>query len=611
MDSLKVLKKRARSTVKHHYFLLVLLCLLAVFWGVEFNSAGNLADGLNSAATTNNNPFISESSSGVLEDITNNDLSKGVAKSSSLLQQYKDGKDSTSIRGRTRGSLAGLVNNISSGQLYVKVANALLSITHSGKAVAVIFILLAMTFYLMIWIFVKNVYKAVMRRMFLEARIYKKVPFSHTIHLLAVKRWIRASVTLFITHVFNALWWLTIVGGVIKTFSYFMVPYIVAENPDIKPLEAITLSRKMMDGHKWQCFLYKLSFVGWYIASIFTLGLLSMFYVIPYEISTFSEYYSSMRTLSKENKIPGAEMLNDEYLFTKADNDTLKKAYADIVDNQNYIDTHEIKINTFQRLVAEWLGIWLGRTSTKNAYQEIENIKYQIGSDKEALETLSYPARMNPLYIRKHAGLAGRIQFLRSYSLWNLILMFFIFSFLGWCWEVSLHLINDGEFVNRGTMFGPWLPIYGYGGLIVLVLLSKLRKIPVAELIGAIVLCGCLEYFSSYYLEMKYNMRWWDYTGYFLNLDGRICAEGLLVFAIAGMVIVYLIAPINDMLFSRIKLKILIPLVLCLLVLFTIDSVHSSTHPNMGKGVTDYNAYKAKTSAVMLYDQALTACNIR
>ena len=191
-------------------------------------------------------------------------------------------------------------------------------------------------------------------------------------------------------------------------------------------------------------------------------------------------------------------------------------------------------------------------------------------------------------------------MFLRSYTIWNLLLMFFIFSFLGWCWEVSLHLINDGEFVNRGTMFGPWLPIYGCGGIIVLMLLSKLRAHPVAEFIGAIILCGLVEYWTSYYLQMEYGLRWWDYTGYFLNLNGRICAEGLLVFAIAGMAIVYVIGPVMDVIMSRIPVKVIVPLVLCLVVLFCADWIHSSKHPNMGKGVTDYNAYKTTSSVEVI-----------
>ena len=70
--------------------------------------------------------------------------------------------------------------------------------------------------------------------------------------------------------------------------------------------------------------------------------------------------------------------------------------------------------------------------------------------------------------------------------------------------------------------------------------------------LALIALCGCVEYFTSVYLEYVHDgTRWWDYTGYFLNLHGRICAEGLLVFGIGGMAIVYVLAPFLDGLRAR------------------------------------------------------------
>ena len=77
----------------------------------------------------------------------------------------------------------------------------------------------------------------------------------------------------------------------------------------------------------------------------------------------------------------------------------------------------------------------------------------------------------------------------RSYTILNLVWMFFIMAFIGWVWEVSLHLISDGTFVNRGVLHGPWLPIYGGGGILILIFLKKLREKPILEFVSAIVLC--------------------------------------------------------------------------------------------------------------------------
>lgn len=152
-----------------------------------------------------------------------------------------------------------------------------------------------------------------------------------------------------------------------------------------------------------------------------------------------------------------------------------------------------------------------------------------------------------------------------------------------------MHLLNDGVFVNRGIMHGPWLPIYGAGGVLVLILLNKFRDKPALEFISIIIICGIVEYFTSYYLEIAHNgEKWWDYSGYFLNLNGRICAEGLLVFGLGGMAAVYAIAPALDNLIKQINAKLVITISIILVTVFTLDNIYSSKHPNMGDGITHY-----------------------
>ena len=105
--------------------------------------------------------------------------------------------------------------------------------------------------------------------------------------------------TLLIRDFFLYLWGLLfVIPGLIKAYSYRMVPYILAENPDMSSLEAITLSRKMMDGHKWNTFVLDLSFLGWDLLTICTLGLAGLLYVCPYQFATNAELYKSIRDLS-------------------------------------------------------------------------------------------------------------------------------------------------------------------------------------------------------------------------------------------------------------------------------------------------------------------------
>jgi uncharacterized membrane protein len=95
---------------------------------------------------------------------------------------------------------------------------------------------------------------------------------------------------------FIFLWSLLfIIPGLIKHYSYRMVPYILAEDPSIGAKDAITLSRQMMDGHKWNTFVLDLSFIGWDLLSALTLGLLGVFYVNPYKYSTGAELYQVLK----------------------------------------------------------------------------------------------------------------------------------------------------------------------------------------------------------------------------------------------------------------------------------------------------------------------------
>lgn len=130
------------------------------------------------------------------------------------------------------------------------------------------------------------------------------------------------------------------------------------------------------------------------------------------------------------------------------------------------------------------------------------------------------------------------------YRLTDIIFFFFAFCMIGWLWEVGLHLVKDGVFVNRGTMYGPWIPIYGTGGVAILLLLGRFKANAGKLFAMAVMLCAVLEYFSSFLLDFLYNSSYWDYKTMFLNINGRICLAGLLAFGIGGLFDVYVAAPL-------------------------------------------------------------------
>ena len=116
--------------------------------------------------------------------------------------------------------------------------------------------------------------------------------------------------TMFKRSLFTFLWsLLLIVPGVIKYYSYMLVPYILSENPGMDSNRALQLSSELMDGHKFDAFVMDLSFLGWYILSVLTLGLLGVFWVNPYYEASKAELYNAMRSYAREsNSVADGEL---------------------------------------------------------------------------------------------------------------------------------------------------------------------------------------------------------------------------------------------------------------------------------------------------------------
>lgn len=588
------LKRAARRTFRGHYLMFVILCIGVSFFGTDYVSSVNFARIQVEKITVNRIkvPDVSVTGQlgikGVYDEIINGRFAKGKEIADKVKSRYR--KEKAGILARNRGMLAKVVNSVTSGSILIKTVDAANSIIKSPTIVVLLLILLALAFQIFWWIFIQNTVTVIAIRIFLEGRIYPEVPFSRLLFLRDTRHWWRVSKTLLYTSALKILWSLTIVGFIIKHFSYYLVPYIIAENPSVKPREAVAMSRKMMNGHKWECFLLELSFAGWLVLGVVTLGLSDMFYSGAYKMATMCEYYAELRKTAPENGYE--EVLNDTYLFEKADKSLLAEAYPEAVedieesrDMDAVYGTHGIR-----RFFAHYFGIALTMNPQEKEWQAAEEKKYRISLSRPAYEALTYPERLSMIGERERTGLLvpEKLHYIRHYSILSLIVIFFTFAIFGWLWEVSLHLIWDGVLVNRGALLGPWLPIYGFGGIFVLTFLNRFRENPLREMCSIILLSALLEYFTSLFLEKTNNgLRWWDYTGYMLNLHGRICAEGLIVFGIGGMTAVYLIAPRIDDRLKRIAGKKLFAVCAVLTTLFLIDAIYSTFYPNIGFGITN------------------------
>lgn len=137
------------------------------------------------------------------------------------------------------------------------------------------------------------------KRYFLKARKENNTKVTIIKEVFQKEHWLNIAIIMFLRNIYNALWYLTIIGGIIKTYEYRMIPYILAENPNIKRKEAFQLSKQMMKKNKWKTFKLDLSFLGWNFLSVLTYGLLSILYVNPYNTATMTELYV---VLKEENQ---------------------------------------------------------------------------------------------------------------------------------------------------------------------------------------------------------------------------------------------------------------------------------------------------------------------
>lgn len=488
----KELKQKAKKTLKRNYLINILIVFIV---GIIVNGGYNFTTTLNNVSNNTNTK-------------TNYQLVSDTVKH--ISKQSKDGL--------SKGVIAPIFNNITeSNSAVIGLLNSVNLYALKKSLNVVLISLIGSIIIILIKIFIQDVFIVGYKRYFLEQRRYKP-SLKKILFPFKVRKNFHIALILLNKTIYEMLWGLTIIGGIIKHYQYFMIPYVLAENPNIKRKEAFKLSKEMMMGLKFEIFKLDLSLIGWELLNIMTLGMLDIFFLSAYKQCIYAEIYMNVREIKKDNLTNGY-LLNDKYLDIK-----------DVTDNEYSMDKFTIPVK---------------EKTKKRDY----NVKYSIK---------------------------------------NYILMFFTFAFIGWIWEVLLHIITDGTFVNRGTMFGPWLPIYGFGGLLILIVLKPVRNKPVLFFICAMILAGIVEYSTAWYLETIKGLKWWDYTGYFLNIHGRICLEGLLIFGLGGAAITYFIGPLLNELYSKIKPRVSLIICIILLSLYGIDMIYSSYHPNTGKGITDY-----------------------
>lgn len=132
-------------------------------------------------------------------------------------------------------------------------------------------------------------------------------------------------------------------------------------------------------------------------------------------------------------------------------------------------------------------------------------------------------------------------------------LAFLFYSFAGWCCETVYCSVIQGKLVNRGFLNGPLCPVYGFGALLVIFLLQGTEQAPVALFFAGMLVTSVLEYLTSWLLEKLFHMKWWDYSHYRFQINGRVCLLNSLMFGALSVFVMLVLHPFAWGIISRMQ----------------------------------------------------------
>lgn len=130
-----------------------------------------------------------------------------------------------------------------------------------------------------------------------------------------------------------------------------------------------------------------------------------------------------------------------------------------------------------------------------------------------------------------------------DYSAWQWLLVFYLYCFLGWCFESTVVSVQQRHFVNRGFLRGPMLPIYGFGATILLHVSLPLYDKPVALFLASMVAATVFEYIVGVIMEKLFKVKYWDYSTHRFQFQGRICLQSSLCWGFLGLILARVIHP--------------------------------------------------------------------
>ena len=286
----KELKNKAKEDVKKNYWTAILVCFLLALLTSEF---GTSIIGIWQEDDSMDPTYIIKNENIIMNDQINNEQLEEAKEKSEEIEERK--ANLSDIQIKVWEAIENTANSAVKSYKYIfKVWDSIASFNLDQIGLG-IGLSLAAVIALVFTILIAEPLIVAGRRYFIKATEEENAKMNEMGEVFKKGCWINVTITMLLKNIYNMLWYLTIIGGFIKTYEYKMIPYILAENPKVNRKEAFKLSKEMMRGNKWKTFVLDLSFILWNILSVITFGLLNILYVNPYKSMTFAELYKELK----------------------------------------------------------------------------------------------------------------------------------------------------------------------------------------------------------------------------------------------------------------------------------------------------------------------------
>jgi len=273
----KELKKKAKKVVHKNYWTAIVVCFLIALLTGEFGTS--IVGMWNSEDSMDPNYVVHHT----------------IQNSSNFFQKENLRATLNETQKAALEAIEANLDNATKSQKYIfKIWDAVNSF-HSNQPTLGVILCIGAVLALSFTIFIADPLIVGGKRYFLKARQAGNTKIRVMIEVFQKENWLNVAIIMFLRNIYNALWYLTIVGGIIKTYEYRMIPYLLAENPKMDRKEAFQISKQMMKHNKWKTFVLDMSFFGWNFLSVLTFGLLSILYTNPYNAATIAELYVTLK----------------------------------------------------------------------------------------------------------------------------------------------------------------------------------------------------------------------------------------------------------------------------------------------------------------------------